>query len=546
MQELIRKLRDKLTEWWDKTEKRDRVRFFIITGAALLVIIIAATLLSRTEYTVLFRDMDAAEAGEVAAYLRDNGVKYRSEGSGTILVPVSQADSLKMELATQGYPKTGYPYELLSRGAGFGTTESEKKLYERLDLQERLATTLRQFAPHLIQDAHVEIAKQDASSVLLSSQVMPTTASVMLTLVSADLSADNIAAVENLVASSVEGLEPENVYITDQYLRRLNNSEQDSLSSVETDYEKTAAVRNDMVQSIMHLLGAIYGTDNVRVSGQVTLDFDERATDSVIFTPVVDDQGIDISLREVIEQAKGSTGATGEPGIDENGAAPIYVEGTDNSVSDYSSITREINREVNETRESVVHAQGTISDLSFAIAVNSDNLSSENESADAVRNLVAGVVGLDEREASRISVEFRPFDGVRASQNAQQQLAAAQSQNQWMEFFKVFGLYLLIGICLLVILRRLLKLFGTQKRGKNEQLAMEMIEGADASGEAAELTEYDNLTKLATQVGGEEITISKSVSRERVEEFIDKNPEAVANLLRNWLSEEVKSRRAKA
>jgi flagellar M-ring protein FliF len=390
----------------------------------------------------------------------------------------------------------------------------------------------------------VEIAEQDTGSVLLASQVMPTTASVMLTLASSDLSADNIAAVENLVASSVKGLEPSNVYITDQYLRRLNNGDKDSLASASTSYEKAAAVRNDMVQRIMQLLGAIYGADNVRVSGQVTLDFDARSSDSVTFTPVVDGQGIEVSLREVIEKATGAQGASGTPGIDENGAAPIYPEGTDNSVSDYSSITRESNREINETRESVTHAQGTIRDLSFAIAINSDNLSSENGSADAVRSLVAGVVGLDTKESERISVEFRRFDGVRAAQDFQAQLAAAQGQAQWLDFFKSFGLYLLIGVCLLIILRRLLKLFGAQKRGKNEQLAMEIMGKAET--ETGDLEEYDNLTKLATQLGGEEITISKSASRERVEEFIDKNPEAVANLLRNWLSEESKTRRNRA
>jgi flagellar biosynthesis/type III secretory pathway M-ring protein FliF/YscJ len=34
------------------------------------------------------------------------------------------------------------------------------------------------------------------------------------------------------------------------------------------------------------------------------------------------------------------------------------------------------------------------------------------------------------------------------------------------------------------------------------------------------------------------IKITKSHTRERVEEFIDKNPDAVASLLRAWLSEE--------
>ncbi len=533
MQELIKKLRDKLTEWWDKTEKKDRSRFFIITGVALAGIIIAVVLLSGTQYAVLYRDMDPAQAGEIMALLEEAGVKPRTEGAGTILVPAEQVDQLLMDMARQGYPKSGYTYGLLAKGSGFGTTDTEKRIYERLDLQERLGTTLRQFAPGIIKDARVEIAEQDAGSVLLVSQVMPTTASVMLTLEGNALSEDNVAAIENLVAASVKGLLPDNVFITNQYLQRLNHTERATLSGSDTDYEKAAAVRADFVQSIMSLLAPIFGVDNVRVSGQVDLDFDEHSTESVVFKPVVDDTGIDISLREITEKAKGTPTAAGAPGTETNGAAPIYPEVTGGMASDYSKITREINREVNETRENIKHAKGTIKDLSVSVAINSDNLSDENNSADAVKNLVANVVGLDQAEYNRISVEFRKFDGLTATSAAQEKFESARQTAAWMDLAKVLGLYALIIVCVFIIIRRFSKLFGKPRQGESEKMAMEVLTQAEE-----ELNEYGELVKLATGPAGEEITISKSPSRERVEEFIDKNPDAVANLLRNWLTEE--------
>ena len=536
MKELFGKVREKLTGWWERTEKKDRARFFLITGVCLVVIIVAVVMLSRTQYAVLVRDMDPGEAGEVMTLLESLGVKVKTEGSGTILVPEDQVDRLRMDLAAQGYPKSGYTYATLAKGAGFGATDAEKRIYERLDLQERLSTTLCRFAPDIVLDARVEIAEQNMSTAILRNDVMPTTASVVLTLAS-NLSDDQIAAVENLVAASVPGLKPENVYITDQTLRRLNHVPLTNLAGVSTDYEKTAAVRDDLVRSVQQLLIPIFGADNVKVSGRVVLDFDERSTESVTFSPVVDDQGIDISLRTITEKARGSTDA-GNVGIDANGAAPIYPE-TTGGLSDYTNITQEINREVNETRENVTQARGKITDLSFAIAVNSDNLSAENSSAGAVRNLVAAAVGLSPDEYDRISVEFTKFDGVAAPQAMQQAAADARGAEQWINLAKTLGLYLLIAVCVLLIAGRFFKLFA-KKPEKDEELeaaAMDVLDKAETE-DVEDDAEYGNLVKLATEPGGEEITVTKSDSRQRVEDFIDKNPDAVANLLRNWLSEE--------
>ena len=545
MQESIRKVRDKLTEWWSKTEKKDRARFFVITGVSIIVIIVAVILLSRTQYAVLYRDMDPGEAGEVLAILQEQGISAKTEGSGTILVPADKVDRLIMDLASKGYPKSGFTYDILGRGAGLGVTDAEKRVWERLDLQERLATTLRQFAPSIIKDARVEIAEPDRGSVILSSQVTPTTASVILTLVS-DLKSENISAVENFVASAVKGLDPENVYITDQNLRRLNHRNTADLIQADTDYDKAARVRDEFTYSILQLLSPVYGTENVRVSGQVALDFDERAVESVVFSPVVDDVGIDVAIREITETARGYQ-PTGEVGIDPNGAAPVYPETWD-GVDEYTNMTREINREVNETRENIVKAKGSITDLSFSIVINSINLSDENRSEDAVVNLVANVVGLGSEEHDRISVEFRKFDGLEASADISARAESARSLERWLSFFQNIGLYLIIGFCLLLIIIRLFKLITKPREAAINEAVNQALEQAKAEADAqqalamgSEASELGELVDLATNPGGEMITVSKSDSRHRVEEFIDKNPEAVANMMRNWLSEESNS-----
>ncbi|MDR0671357.1 MAG: flagellar M-ring protein FliF [Oscillospiraceae bacterium] len=542
MPQVLQRLRTQLTQLWERTEKRDRTRFLTIVGVSLAVMVVALVLLTRTQYAVLYRDMEPSQAGEVLALLSDMGVKTKAEGAGTILVPADNVDQLAMDLAREGYPKSGYTYELLGRGSGFGATDAEKRMYARLDLQERLGTTLSQGVPG-IAFARVEISQQDNSRVLLTSQMAPTTASIMLTLQeNTSLSDENVSAIESYVAASVEGLDPEHVFITDQYLRRLNWRGGADLSLVSTDYEREATVRNDFIQSIQAVLSPIFGAQNVLVSGKVTLDFDEHSTQSVSFAPVVDDLGIDISLREITERAHGTQGVGGDPGVDSNGAAPLYPEVTEESLSEYSKITREINREVNETRESIVHARGTIQDLSFSVAINLDGLSSENNSVDAVKNLVGGVVGLSPEEYDRISVEFRKFDGVNITNEVEERFTSERRRTELFDLIKVVGLYVLIALCFLVIVTRILRL-GRADRAEAEALAGAAVAAAEES--AREANEYGELVKLATAAAppGEPITVTKSPTRERVEEFIDKNPDAVANLLRNWINEEPKGRK---
>ncbi len=536
MQDLFKRLLERLKAWWNKTSKKDRVRLFIAVGVALVILIAAFSVLTRTQYAVLYRDMDPADAGEMVTLLEGMNVTVQTEGTGTILVPADQVSRLTMNLASQGYPKSGFTYDTFARGSGFGSTDYDKKMYAKFELQEQIVASLRQM--NGIRGATVQIAQQDTTNLIFASEVSPTTASVVLTLESGvTLSPDQVSAVENLVASSVEKLAAENVFITDQYLNRLNRKSASDYSTAVSNHQMELNVRDDFVRSIMSLLGAIYGADNVRVAGNVTLDFDQHSTESQFFSPVVDDRGIEVSLREVIEKATGQSGAGGEPGVDTNGGAPLYPETTDQQVSNYSNVTREVNYEVNQVLDRIEHAQGKIKDLSFSIALNLNNLSDENNSSDAVKNLVAGVVGLDDTQYDRISVQFSKFDGVTQSAEELTAINARLEQAKLFDLIKVIALYLVIGLCVIFILRKLFGLFKAEPT-EGEKLALDKID--EAGGEVNELGE---LVRLATGPGGEEITVTKSATRERVEEFVDKNPEAVANLVRNWLTEETKGSR---
>ena len=555
MPDFIKGTLDRTKTWWGNTDKKDRLRFLIVAGLSLVVLIAAISLLSRKEYAVLYGGMDAADAGQITAVLVEKQIDYKTEGTGTILVPASQVSTLTMELAAQGYPKSGFTYETFGKGTGFGATDFDKKMYAKFDLQERIQSSL--MSMDVVKAATVELAQQDNADVIFVTESYPTTAAVTLELLpDTSLRMEQVAAIEYLVASSVPGLKTENVFITDQHLNRLNRKDESGFSTVESNLELERMVRDDMVRSVTALLSPIFGMDNVKVNGQVQLDFDDHSTESVVFAPVVGDKGIEASLRRVVEKATGQVSAGEMPGTGTNGLGNDETEGStggaptypvaNQDLSNYSNVVDEINYEVNQTLDKINHAKGKIKDISISVAINSNNLSNENSSLDAVRNLVAGVVGLKEEDYSRISVQTALFDGLKQIETLRDEMKNRERAENLFDLIRALVLYAIIATCLILIIVRFFALF---KKETPEGKAEERVSGLDGFLEGEEMQETQDLLNLATnpdetgEMLGTEITVTKSPTRERVEEFINKNPEAVSNLLRNWLTEEQKGSR---
>ena len=71
--------------------------------------ILALSLGKNTDYATLFTGLNQSEAQEVANLLQDQGVTYQyNESSGAIRVPAATVEQTRVNLLSQGYPKTGF------------------------------------------------------------------------------------------------------------------------------------------------------------------------------------------------------------------------------------------------------------------------------------------------------------------------------------------------------------------------------------------------------------------------------------------------------
>ena len=365
--------------------KGKRLRFFVLVGLIIAVVIALTVFLNHKTYTVLYSGMDASETGEVLSLLNEMGVDAKTEGEDTVLVPEGQVDEVRLKLAAQGYPSTGInDYSIYSSASGLGTTDSEKEVYYKYQLQANLRTTIMQMEK--VDNAVVNLDLGEDSSFVFSENEKPPTASVMLTLRNGEsLNDGEVKAITELVAASLAGLETDNVRIVDSRMTLYSTGDDAGVQSADTHLALQQNVQERLQEQIVNLLGPVFGEDNVLAEVSVLLDFDNRQTQSVQYSaPTSSPEGLVVSMQELVEAITNDSDGGDPAGIDANGNASQYLERIGQSEDAvYYNVSREVNYEINQTTTQIQEAQGQIEDLSVSVILNSSNI---DDYVDEVKN----------------------------------------------------------------------------------------------------------------------------------------------------------------
>ena len=245
-----------------------------LAGAfAVVVLVMAASTywLQRTDYALLFADMDPEAAGDVVTRLKAAKVDYRVEQGGrSIRVAAARVDELRLEFASTGLPSSGrIGFEIFDRTA-FGATEFLEQVNYRRALEGEIARTIGTLAE--VSSARVHIAMSHSS--LFASKEQPAKASVVLKLRGNRPPANGtVQGIANLVASSVEGLRPEAVVILDSFGRPLARpAGSDDEPTGGAQMERQQRIERDLTTRVASLLEPVVGAEGVRVNVSVRLD----------------------------------------------------------------------------------------------------------------------------------------------------------------------------------------------------------------------------------------------------------------------------------
>src|SRR3954451_15128246 len=167
----------------------------------------------EADFKPLFTGVAAEDAAAIVQKLKESGVEYRlPEGGGAVLVPSARLAELRLGMAAAGLPKTGrIGFELFDK-VNLGATEFTEHVNYRRALEGELERTVMALSEIEQARVHLTFPKD---SVFLEAQ-QPAKASVLVRLKpGAKLGQQNVAAINHLVASAVEGLSPDAVSLMD-------------------------------------------------------------------------------------------------------------------------------------------------------------------------------------------------------------------------------------------------------------------------------------------------------------------------------------------
>lgn len=516
MGDSIAKIRDQFNEYFQSLNRTQKTligfgSFFLVATLGLSIF-----LLTRSQYVTLYSGLPLEESGQITQKLNDMGISYKAENGGTsITVPEESVNKARMELAIEGFPQSGITWEdAFSSNSLTMTNDDKQKKYLQAKMNQ-LARTIEEISG--IEKASVLLTVPDDSN-FLTEDIKHSKASVLLTPRSGfRLSEQQVNGIVMLVANAVEGLELNNISIHDNTGTMLNDSSMDSDGySMNKKMDIQQEVTKNLSKSLKEFLSKIYGAENVDIMLNVTLDFDREVTDIKEFsTPNEGENGLIRSYQELKEEVQNSTDG-GVPGTDSNSDEITQYNEIDSNDSTYSKENKSVNYELNEIRKSIVKESGNVKDITVAIILNRSTLENgelTDEHKSRLIRLVSAAAGL---ETKKVEVMARDFNNTSG-----ENLLAISSEEPT-------GLTASIPVASIGIISLLFAIGAIFAALRIRRRRNEMNDILD---ESAAIIEEDV----------EEIDIDmndKSSYKFQIEKFVDKKPDAVAQLLRSWLNED--------
>ncbi len=510
----------------------------VVAVAAIAAIVIGGFFFSRWAGTPtlapLYTDLSSEDASAIVEKLNEAGISYELGGNGnSISVPQEDVYTQRLAMSGAGLPagdSTGYA--ALDQ-SGLTTSEFQQHAQYHRALEAELGRTIE--AINGIETAVVHIAAP-TKSVFVTEEEKTTAGVLIETKTGAKISGAQVKSIVHMVASSVEGLSPEEISVTDQTGAVLAAPGEDgTIAGGNSEREQATIAYQDRVNSsVEQMLAKVVGAGNAVVKVTADLDFDRsnKTTDSFIdpltLPPIAE------TTREE-DMTGGSPAVGGVLGPENNeGGTPVAGPG-----STYKSTEKTTNNALGKVSEQTKTAPGAVRKLSVAVLL--DTKAAGTVDIDSVRSLVAGAVGIDEARGDVLAVDRLAFDQS-AAEEATKELTLARKDAERVQMFSLLrtaGLVLLVIVALFVGLRFARK----PKNGELDageraaledmrerlELQAEMMRGLEANDPAA----LEATSALKALSGPNE----HEAIRKDVRELVEQQPDEVAALLRSWLAD---------
>jgi flagellar M-ring protein FliF len=343
------------------------------------------------------------------------------------------------------------------------------------------------------------------------------------------VTSDQVSAMVRLVASSVKGMDPEDVTIADASGRVLaaGGESGDGVVMGGQGGDATATYENDLASSLRAMVSRVTGGDKVSVTVQAELDLTQRESTSERFESSDEEAGVVVAERTASETYSGSE-ATAETGVLGPDGATVS-ESVPASANSYAKDDAERTYAVNRTVESTKFPTGTVQRLHVAVLVDEETVSAEQ--AIMIEEMVSTAAGVDATRGDQVTVTRLQFDtslnetaaDVVAIEAAAQ---ATSARNSMIRTIAISAIALIAIVLGSLSARR-------ARREVSTPLDVDAIRNAPTvDGPSAAVAAHAPLAPPGDP---------SDEALDELSELADRSPEDVAQILQSWLADETVS-----
>lgn len=521
----------------------------------------------QSSYKPLFGAREKVNAADVMSVLDGAGIAYRVHpDSGQVLVPEKQLGQVRMLMASKGViarPPAGL--EIMDHNDPLGVSQFVQDVRFRRGLEGELAQSIMTLDPVESARVHLSIAK---SSSFVISDGEKSSASVILVLKpSRELSHEQIAAVINMVAGSVAGLDPQRVTLLDQsgnYLSaRVDLS--DGVDSAQGN--DTARIYQEGTRRNVHdLLAPVLGDANFKTSITADVDNDrvKETHEEYGDSPKVTNE----ALREELDRDPLALGVPGSlsnrpiavagaaalaadnaqaGGAADPNAAPANGPAIGTAKKNATSRQYAYDRSVTQIQRS----RGRLRRLSVAVVLNSAVAPGGKgvwtpAELSSIENLLRGGLGIDTSRGDSLVVSALPFPG-------HEPIAPWWKQRDNLVDMGSWAFYAIAAVLGWLLIARPFVRIAQQRLGQqlaqtpaNAALASGAAQAALADPKAAEAKPGQPNSKMPVGPLLEDYDLPPSgspvdVMVDHLKVLAAKEPERVAEVVKQWVQKNVRA-----
>ena len=534
MPEQIQAILNRILEWWRKFTRRQQVLIVSITAVVVVSFIILGVVISRPTMVQLITCSDGAQAAQVKELLESENISYETSNDGyTFYIEDKDEAEANILLGSNSIPSTGYSLDNVADGS-FATTEADKQKKYKLYLEEKFASDIENFS--MVEEATVTLNIHEQDGTILAREA-DSYASVQVKL-SSPMNSDTANGIANFIATNLGNDDTENIVIMDYDGNLLFSGGDASTAagnaSANQDVRERAS--SEISERVHTVLDGTNLYDDISVGVNLSMNFDENSyVDYHYYVDEGQTQGYLDSYSGSNSSSVGGSG--GVPGTDSNDDDTTYVI-EDGSTTETS--TEEFNydylpsetvtthkdevgkQELDDSSISVtcktfaiynqdkMESDGTLDEqgITFDEFVKQNSDPVQMEVSDDIVEVVAQATGFPSANVKIVAYEIPMF---------QYSEGPALSITDILQIVLALLIFAMLGFVVFRSLR-------TEEEEPVEQ----------------EITIDDLIA--STQEEEEELEdigyTEKSEARILIEKFVDEKPEAVAQLLRNWLNED--------